>query len=316
MRIAVWGAGSLGLMWAARLELAGWSPVLITREKQQRDQIREKGITLVTVTGKVHRLSIESRWAEEEMEALDQILLMVKQTALPTAVRQSLRRLHPEGTLWLWQNGMGGEEVLPKTFPQKRVIQAVTTEGARKESDTEVVQTGTGRTWVGSLAGNSRSADVDRLLQSGQSIGADLRWDPDIRHRMWEKLLINSVINPLTAILHVTNGELIEKPSFFSLALPIVEEATAVAEAEGYAFDVGSTLQRVTDVCRQTAPNHSSMLQDVRKGRTTEISAINGYIAKKGEVYGIATPVNQWVTELVSAISGRNTGTEESLPCS
>jgi 2-dehydropantoate 2-reductase len=124
---------------------------------------------------------------------------------------------------------------------------------------------------------------------------------PDIRDRLWQKLLVNVGINALTALHDCPNGMLLELPDARERLIAAVQEAAAVAAAEGVALaadPVAMTLQ----VCRDTAANLSSMLQDVRRRRPTEIAAINGAIVAIGERLGLATPVNRELTAAIKAL--------------
>ncbi len=116
---------------------------------------------------------------------------------------------------------------------------------------------------------------------------------------VWNKLLVNVGINALTAIFNVPNGELVRDSELCLVMHGIVREAVEVAHAVGLDFDPEETIQRVEEVCRNTAGNISSMLQDVRRGSSTEINYINGAIAREGQREGLPTPMNRLLTELV-----------------
>ena len=118
---------------------------------------------------------------------------------------------------------------------------------------------------------------------------------------MWEKLLINVGINPLTALLRVPNGALPELPEAWDLAVAAAAEALAVARAAGLNLDVDPEA-RLRQVCTATAANRSSMLQDILAGRPTEIEALNAQVAARGRALGVPTPVNDLLTQLLRAL--------------
>ncbi len=124
----------------------------------------------------------------------------------------------------------------------------------------------------------------------------------DIEAALWEKLLVNVAINPLTAILRVPNGVLPGLPEAWEMALAAATEALAVARAAGVAV-AGDPEALVRRVCTATAANRSSMLQDVLAGRPTEIEALNAQVVSRGETLGVPTPVNRMLTQLLSSLA-------------
>jgi 2-dehydropantoate 2-reductase len=118
---------------------------------------------------------------------------------------------------------------------------------------------------------------------------------------LWEKLVINVGINPLTALLRVPNGALLELPQALEVAVAAAHEAQAVARAAGLNLS-GDPEARLSQVCSATAANRSSMLQDILAGRPTEIAALNAQVASRGRALGLATPVNDLLTRLMRAV--------------
>jgi 2-dehydropantoate 2-reductase len=124
----------------------------------------------------------------------------------------------------------------------------------------------------------------------------------DIDGLVWGKIIVNAAINPLTAILRVPNGALVESEDLIGLMKAAALEAAAIAKAVGITLPFSDPVERVKQVAAMTATNHSSMLQDVLGQRPTEIDAINGKIVEQGQALGIPTPVNAMLTSLMRAI--------------
>jgi 2-dehydropantoate 2-reductase len=118
---------------------------------------------------------------------------------------------------------------------------------------------------------------------------------------IWGKLVINAAINPLTALLHVPNGELLQRPEARKLMGALARETAAVAVANGVHLPFEDAVRAAEDVAQKTAANHSSMYQDVLRGAPTEIDAICGAITQAGEELGIPTPVNRVCWQLLRA---------------
>jgi 2-dehydropantoate 2-reductase len=122
----------------------------------------------------------------------------------------------------------------------------------------------------------------------------------DIGRDLWTKLLVNAVINPLSVLLQGHN-RLVAEARFDALKEPILAEGRAVAAAEGVALAVDAAfVNRFV-----TSDNITSMLQDFRRGRPSEIDFINGAIAARGRKHGIATPVNDYIVSLIKALESQ-----------
>ena len=119
---------------------------------------------------------------------------------------------------------------------------------------------------------------------------------------VWDKLLINVGINALTGITRVENGRLLDYPEIEQLLELAVGEALKVAESKGIKLSFADPVGHTKDVCKATAANKSSMLQDVLKGNKTEIEMINGAIVNEGNSMGIDTPVNLVLTNIIKFI--------------
>ena len=127
----------------------------------------------------------------------------------------------------------------------------------------------------------------------------------DARSMVWSKLIVNAAINPLTALLKVPNGELLERPTARGLMRALAEEAASVASAEKIILSFRDPAAAVEEVARKTAANHSSMLQDILRGAPTEIDAISGAITRIGQRHYIPTPINYACWQLVLALAPR-----------
>jgi 2-dehydropantoate 2-reductase len=138
-------------------------------------------------------------------------------------------------------------------------------------------------------------------LLTGAGLEAEVH--PDVRAMLWSKLIVNAAINPVTALAGVPNGALLERDDLHRKAHAVAREGEAVAAALEIALDYADACRRVDEVCTATATNRSSMLQDLERGRATEIDCINGAIVRAGLEAEIPTPVNRnLLAEIVSSV--------------
>ncbi|MCM3337070.1 2-dehydropantoate 2-reductase [Paenibacillus sp. MER TA 81-3] len=327
MRIDIIGAGSLGMLCAARLHASRsrWSMGevqlsgvrLWTRTAEQARAIQAEGIIYTDHQGQtLHVSGLEAYPLEEAysiLHAADEkvrlIWLFVKQTHIQPMLLESLRKM-PRATdaaLICFQNGVGHAEALSGAWPVDAMGLAVTTEAARRQSWNEVVHTGVGSTWIGPAipSNNKKHLPLDFLCLPTKNLlenaGFQAFVSNNIEEMIYQKLLVNAVINPLTALLRVKNGQLLATEERISIMKELFYEVVAVYEAAKLKVDVETDWERVVTICRMTANNTSSMLQDILEGRKTECDAITGAIIRLGEVHSVDTPAHVMVYRLIQA---------------
>ena len=314
MNIEIIGGGSLGLLLAGRLAAAdsGGSLTLVVRTPRQAEAVSRRGITVQELDGKhLHTtdagcLDFEA-YSSRLLQAgggADWIILALKQKDISPQVVEVVHRQASQNTrVCCLQNGMGHLEKLQAVFDGNRLYAAVTTEGAMRVSDTEVRHTGSGSTRIGGVEEGDRLTRPDAEMLAGTLCRAGFRADisDHIQMDVWDKLIMNCVINPLTALLDIRNGQLLEQPRCMELMRTLYEEAESVAAAAGYGRSEGFRWGRLVEVCRATAGNRSSMLQDLTAGRLTELEWLTGRLLREAERYALKLPFHETVHRLVLA---------------
>lgn len=222
-------------------------------------------------------------------------LVLVKAWQTERAARHLAECLSPDGVALTLQNGYGNRETLARELSGERVALGVTTTGATLTGPGRVRPGGQG---IISVESHPRLGPVIMLLRQA---GFVVEETPNADSLVWSKLVINAAINPLTALLRVPNGELLERPPARALMADLAREAAAVAAALNIPLTFDDPVAAAEDVARRTAANHSSMYQDVLRGAPTEIDAICGAVVRMGEQVGAPTPVNRVMWELVRA---------------
>lgn len=176
--------------------------------------------------------------------------------------------------------------------------------GARLE-DGAVVSTTANRLYVGALGGvTPRAEDLPPLLSAPWLSVEDC---PRVEERMWRKLAVNCVVNPLTALLDCPNGALLDCLDS-PLALGLLREAYRVGRiAAPGAFSGGlvELTEELVSLIRSTAQNSSSMREDLRAGREPEIAMLNLAVAKHGARLGLSLPLNVMIGHMVSLAANR-----------
>ncbi|RDV25152.1 2-dehydropantoate 2-reductase [Alteromonas aestuariivivens] len=230
----------------------------------------------------------------------DILVLPLKVYQLKSAIAYWQPRMTPDTPVVLLHNGMGGLEILRQFLPAQPVYQATTSHGAIRQPNHSVQHTGNGHTLLGSATDVTKQNPElnSRIKLAFEQCLPPVQWQTDMKLALWQKLFVNAVINPLTALHNIRNGEL-GKPEYQPLIKQICTECQQVASACGASESLDNILQRVHQVIELTAANYSSMHQDVHHHRPTEIDAINGYLVKQAQKKGIDVPINTLLTEQI-----------------
>jgi len=210
------------------------------------------------------------------------------------AALSSIASLLPPSTpLVLWQNGFYTQPRITQTWPGP-VLCATTTQGAYLTGDDGVVHAGRGPTFIGDLD-NQHPGLAEFLAALLSEAGFPATAVGDIRSRLWQKLAVNAVINPLVALHGVRNGEL-RGDAYSGRVVAVVKEVAAILAKEEVAPPNGGEgdavwLALVWQVVEYTANNKASMLQDVEARRLTERGAILGPLIESAERHGLGCEV-------------------------
>lgn len=237
-----------------------------------------------------------------KLKQLDLLLVTVKAYQVEAALEPLLPKLHPDCRILLLHNGLGPHQSLAAKLNGRPLSLGTTSQAALKLSSNHIRQTGRGLTQIGDLIGAPTPEAMKTALLNAIP---GSQWSDAILEALWQKLAVNAVINPLTAIHRVNNGAL-AAPEFEGTICAILDELLQVAKQEGIALTFDALHARVKEVIRLTAANYSSMYQDLKHGRKTEIDYINGYLQQRAEQYGLTLPINSELVAQIKALEPRN----------
>ncbi|WP_028321073.1 ketopantoate reductase family protein [Desulfatiglans anilini] len=298
MKILVVGPGAVGCLFAARFRKAGYEATLLDYRPERADRISREGIRIEGVLGE-YRVEVPVVTPGTPSRP-DLALICVKSNQTRQAAEEIADWLPDDGRVLTLQNGLGNFEVLQEVFGAERVLGGITAEGATVLGPGRIRHAGRGDTVIGPDPGGDET--IERIVEAFRQAGFAVRTAERVDQLIWGKLIVNVGINALTALLRVKNGRLPELPTVARLMDDLVREAVAVASARGIDLPYPDPLGRVMEVCRATADNVASMLQDVLRQRPTEVAHINGAIVREGERCGVPTPVNRALTWLVQGL--------------
>jgi len=276
------GAGAIGSLFASQLHQSGCAVTLLSRQ-EQRDPV-----VLTIEQGDVRQNLSLARMGPAATGYISHLLVTTKAYDARTALAGVAHCLDEQSHIVLLVNGMGVLEELLADHPHLNFYAGTTTEGAYRAANGNIVHAGTGVTRLGHCASQPSPA----WFQDWVAMSTHCVWDEDILTALWQKLAVNSAINPLTAIHRCNNGELLTTPAVADELRELCGEIARIAEAAGQGEIASNLQQTVEDVARDTSKNRSSMLQDVLAQRRTEIEHINGFLANTAKRLQIPAPLN------------------------
>jgi len=288
-KVLVVGTGALATLFAARLSASGTNVTMLGSWTEGLAALNRDGARLEGLGGFPVRATADPA----ACTGMNLALVLVKsfQTLRVAALLEQI--LIPGGLALTLQNGLGNDLLLANALGAGRVARGITTLGATLTAPGVVRLAGEGPLW---LEAHPQIAPLTVMLQQA---GFPVEEVADIRPRVWGKLVVNAAINPLTALLRVKNGLLLQSLPVRELMGELAEEAAAVAVSQGVRLPFPGPRQAAEEVAQRTGENLSSMLRDVLRGAPTEVDTINGAVVRLGEENGIPVPVNRTMWALL-----------------
>lgn len=301
-KFVILGAGGVGSAIGAALAEKYYEETLLVGRKEHVSSLNSAGCT---ISGSVN-MRVRARAAEEIDFLLENTLLIV--TVKITVLEDTLRQIRPYITnttsVLLVQNGYGVKNIANRALfgivPQESIFQAIATMGAVLSAPGQL------ELFPGGLKAEkafSESAYGDVFKDTF----LDYKVTFDLEKAVWIKLIINSIVNPLSVIFRAKN-KVIAEEGLNDLKNSILQEGLKVAASDGH--EINLTVGEINDFIR--SDNRTSMLQDYFRKRPNEIDFINGAITNAGQKNGIDTTVNKLVYSIVKNIEkNRIEGKEE-----
>lgn len=299
MKIAIIGAGAMGCLYGAKLSAVPTNEVfLIDVWKEHIDAINENGLSMEENGEVLHYGNLKGIINAEQAGPCELAIVFVKSTLTSRAVRENKAVFGPNTLALTLQNGLGNIDLIREEIGDRNVIAGTTAHGATMLGPGRMRHAGTGKTIIGELDGKETER-LARIAGIFRNAGLSTELSGNVLGLVWDKLLVNVGINALCGITRLQNGELLNYPELEELLEAAVAEAHSVAKAKGIRMSYDDPINHTKDVCRATAANKCSMLQDILNGKQTEIDMINGAVVREGAAEGIAAPVNMTLTNLI-----------------
>lgn len=300
LKVAIIGAGAMGSLYGYYLANAGYSVELVDIWQQHVDEINRNGLTIID--GNKHHNIFIPAIADPRLlkEMKDLIIVFVKSYQTAEAIESCLHLVNEQTRILTLQNGVGNVEILQQYIPSEQIMGGTTSHGANVKQPGQIIHAGKGKTVMGRIDGQNRTRER-WLAEKFAKAGIEVEINDNIQTLLWDKLMVNVGINALTALLNIENGKLLEMEETQMLMKYLVAEAGNVSSQAKIQLTCQNPLEHVKSIAEATGDNKSSMLQDLIKGRRTEVDYINGAIIKKGKEVGVSTPYNKVMVALIKA---------------
>ena len=305
MNILVFGAGAIGSAFGGFL--SPFHEVTLLGRSWHLDRVRERGLFVKGIWGR-HRfrnfkLATNAHTLFRPRPFFHLILVTVKSFDTESTAHFLRRRIQPETLVLSLQNGVGNAETLHRFLLPRQVLAGRVIFGVEIKPGKINITVSADKTRLGETVAKRKTARAEKLARRFTEAGIPCEAVSDVEKYLWAKMAFNSALNPLASLLNVHYGELAEHASTRFLMEEIIGELYRVAQKKKVNLEP-PTADKFTrffygKLIPRTYNHHPSMLQDLSRGRRTEIDAMNGAVARLGSQLSVPTPFNELITELI-----------------
>ena len=302
--VAVMGAGAVGCYFGGMLARAG-APVTLIGRSPHVEAIAADGLLLDTrdFSG---RVMVEASHDAAAARGAELVLVAVKTYDTETAARALAPHLDAGATVLSLQNGVENAAIL-RAATGRDAFPAVVWVAAEMTAPGTLTHAGRGDLVIGdpdrrAAGAEDRGRKLAGIARVFEASGVPCVVSEEIEAELWSKLAANCAFNPVSALSRARYARIGSSPAGRRLLTEAVAEVLAVAAAAGVAMGKRDPLGATLRLAETMAAATSSMEQDVARGRRTEIDAMNGFVARRGEALGVPTPVNRALATLVRLV--------------
>jgi 2-dehydropantoate 2-reductase len=311
-KIAVIGIGPVGGILAAKLAHAGRYVVMCDVQRPHLDAIQEKGLAITGVSEFTARCEKVACGASElsNFPSLDTIVVATKASVMPRLVPDIVKIARPGMRFVSCQNGLDNQEYLAETFGPDRVLRIVVNFAGSQMGDGHIYMSFFNPpNYIGAMTDQGEPL-ARQLADMMTEAGLETRFTADIKKYEWEKVVLNSALNPVCALTRKPMRDMMDLEITESLVEELLREGLQVAEAAGIEFDEGF-FEHGLQYLKRAGYHRTSMHQDILRQVPTEVDWINKKIAEWGRRHGVKTPYNFTIAALIKGLEMKSKAPEE-----
>lgn len=300
MRILVVGAGALGGLIGSRLTTAGHSVTYLEQNVARSRLLNESGLILAEGDRAETTVPMHCAASVKGLAPVDLVFLAVKSYQTEEAVREVQPAIGAATWVLSTQNGVGNVETIARLLGPDRILSGITFHSIQHTGPNRLrYRTGIKPIQMSPMSGVV-TPEVEAIGEAFNAAGLKTEVVADVGAAVWQKLLHNAVVNPVSALSGMTCSEMLEDEELQALMRELCDEIVAVMRARGVPIqDEEDPYRPVVGSQRALAKNRPSMWQDLMRGFRTEIDAINGGVVDEAERLGLSAPVNRAIVHLV-----------------
>lgn len=307
MKFLIYGAGAIGCVQGGFLAQAKHHVTLYGRESRMK-AIQDHGLYVDGIFGSVTVPDIPTAWMVSQIsdQTFDVILFCVKAFDTTNCLEDLAALVKKDTLVVSLQNGLGNvEQITSRIGAEHTVAGRVITGVFMPQPNHATVTVTADATRIGPVAGGPPIDRIEEVAQVLSHAGLPTGASSEVFKYIWAKVLYNSALNPLSAILNTTYGELGDNPHTRTVMDAAIEEGFTAAALEQVPLFWDNPADYLKVFYENEVPlthaHRSSMLQSIEKGQRTEIDSLNGALVAIGERHGVAMPVNKTLTEIIRA---------------
>ncbi len=302
MKIAVIGAGAMGSIYGGHLSLHN-DVTLIDTNPKVIETVQQNGLK-IEENGQENIYRPSAAVSCEGMEPVDLIILFVKALYSKAALSGNRNLIGPNTYVMTLQNGSGHEDILGESVPQDHIIIGTTEDNGEVLGFGHIRHGGVGNTNVGMLTGDKENF-LNKLKESFDSCGFNVRIHPNIQQLIWDKLFTNVSLSAVTAVLQVNIGYIAANEYAWQMTMALLHEAVETAHALGLEADEEKLAEKIRATSVGSPEGVTSICADIRAGRKTEVDTISGSVVRAAHKAGVPVPVHEFVVNTIHALEGR-----------
>jgi 2-dehydropantoate 2-reductase len=303
-KIVVIGAGAMGGLFGGLLAEGGLEVTLVDTWAEHIETINSKGLRIVGVGGN-RAVPIKATGDVGTVKAADVVLFQCKSFANEAAAKAAKHLFTGQTVAISFQNGLGNEESISKVLGAQNVMGGLTAQAGLVEAPGVVRNFGDLPTTIGEMSGGL-SPRATAIADAFSRHGLATKASADIKRDKWKKLLGNVALGAISAVTDLRSFEIMRVAELQEIVFRSVDEAAAVAKAEGIPLDVTEArevLMKLVDTSGGgTGNSKSSMREDIIRRRRTEIDTIHGSVQRLARKHGVATPTIDTMIALVKGL--------------
>jgi 2-dehydropantoate 2-reductase len=305
-RIGILGAGAMGSIYGGLLADAGVETWLVGRSSEHAAAVEKKGLRL-TYEGAERLTRPRATTYPAAAGEVDLLMIWVKSQHTDAALEAAAPMIGPRTLVASFQNGLGNVDKIATLVGRSRVVYGVSTiggvmRGVGRVELTSATWHGSGTTWIGVLDGEpDHRLEPLRALFERAGLRTEVR--PDVDTFVWSKLAMAVPMNSLAALTRLNMGGVVDDPGLSELQRRMTTEIVEVAQARGIPLDLGAALRHCEETYGAARGHVPSMLQDVLRGRPTEVDSMAGAVVREAERLGVETPLMSIVWRLAAAVN-------------